>query len=268
MRPCGCLKEFIKASALLFLASVSGCSWFSETAVVTVEISQDCFPWEPFLPASGYRVVYPAPDNPGEKEILSVPPGETEIELRICKGSAVPVAVYSASGGKPAGGIFPQTLSGGMKLRVSPENGFLAELLLSLLPENERLEALNVVRLMEEIKGKGVGNPWSIDSELLKISLILGSMAEYRIKQMETEEYRIGDMAGNWIPANPFLKGVYSDLSGNLTLTLYPGINDYLNPESGYRLCVTLEGDAVEYILVTEKLLGTKNPGLSAGVFR
>ncbi len=268
MRPCGILKGFILTLVIPCLTLVSGCSWFSESAVVTVEISKDCFPWEPYLPASGYRVVYPAPDNPGEKEILDIDAGATAFGLRIPKGSAVPVAVYLASGGKPSGGIFPQTLSDGMHLGVSPEHGFLAELLLSLLPEGERMESVNISRLMEVIRDKGGGNPWSIDPEILTMSLLLGSMAEYRIKQQETTEYTFEDMPGGWIPGNPFLKAASSGPSGLLTLTLYPGINSYLNSESGDRLYIDVGKDAAEYIVVTgEENLETKNPGVSAGAF-
>lgn len=266
MRPCGNLKGFILALVIPCVALVSGCKWFSESAVVSVEISKDCFPWEPYLPASGYRAIYPDPDNPGEKEILTVSAGTTTFGLRIPKGSAVPVAVYLASGGKPSGGIFPQTLSEGMHLGVSPENGFLAELLLSLLPERERMESVNVSRLMGVIRDKGGGNPWSIDPELLKLSLFLGSMAEYRIRQQETAVYEIKDMPGSWIPGDPFLKEASSGPSGLLTLTLFPGINSYLNRDSGDRLYVDVGKDTAEYIVVTgEDILEIKTPAFPPG---
>ena len=241
------LRYLLSLVPVLLLTAGCGC-FFSDT-VVAVEFDESSFPWDRYCPAPEHRIVFPDPGNPGEQEVLTLPPGRMSVLLRIPKGSAVPVAVYSSAGGRPAGGIFPITLEKGNSLRISPEDGFTAGLLLSLLSENIRIEALNVSRLMDVIAEKSAGDPWSIDSELLKTSIVLGSMAEYRIKRMDPADYVFKDLPGTWIPDNPFIKEVRSDPDGSLPITLYPGISGFLNPETREILCIYAEEGRAEYIL-------------------
>ena len=234
-------------AAVLFVTA--RCSYFLSSAAVSIELTENAFPWDQYCPAPEHRIVYPDPSSPGNLMVLIVPPGQSHVLLRIPKGAAVPVAVYSLAGGRPAGGIFPITMEGKKTLRISPENGITAELLLSLLSENIRIEALNVSRLINVIEETDGGDPWSIDSGLLETSIVLGSMAEYRIKQMDSADYVFKDLPGTWIPDNPFLKAVSADPEGTLALTLYPGISGFLNPGTGERLFIDAEEGRAEYIL-------------------
>lgn len=231
------------------ILSVFGCSYFSDYATIRIDLEETRFPWDDFIPGPEHRVLYPNPEDPSRKTELILKPWQRSAGIRICKGSAVPVAVYSLAGGKPSGGIFPHDLRDGMILMISPEQGFLAELLLSILPERTRVEALNISRLRDVIAEKCEGDPWSIDMELLKTSIILGSMAEYRVRRMETEIFEIEGLPGLWVPDSLFRDDIPSGEDGLLSLNLYPGVSGFLNPETGRLLYVSVKEGTVEYMI-------------------
>ncbi len=232
------------------LVLITGCSYFSDYRTLTVQLPLKVSPWEKEGFISEYLIVFPGGSDPNTLTSLYMKPGEETITIRIRKGPSVPVAVYPDGMLKPLGGIFPFDLTDRSTLMLSGEKGFIADILLDLAAEHERIEAVNIERLDVLIREKSNGDPWSIDPEVLKNSLILGSISEYKIKKMELQDINISNMQGTWIPDDPFMREWNSDSGGNLIMQLYPGISCLLNRETKHILYISVGTGGYEYIVI------------------
>jgi len=228
---------------------ISGCSFFSNYTVVTVEFPSVCSPWEEYGGIRGYLLVFPDPLDNEKLEKKVINSSTKKIQIKIRKGTAIPVALYPNNILKPVGGIFPVDLINTTTLVLSAEKGFLADLLLGLLPEGERIESINIPRLQKILMENSGGDPWCIDAAVLKTALILGSLSVYKIKKEQTLGISISDAAGNWISDDPFRVHVSSEeYTGELFIELPSGVTSFYNPDTKEELCVSVAGSEYEYI--------------------
>ncbi len=232
-------------AAALFSIVISGCSLFSDSTYLTVIFPAGGSPWEQGGGVHSYLLVYPNPADDGKTLVRTeVETGKQQIVITIRKGAAVPIALYPKGLLKPAGGIYPLDLVDNSTLLLTEEDGFLADILLDLHAENGRVEAVNILKLKQVINENSEGDPWSIDGDVLKTSLVLGSISVYKIKKRESRIVVLSDAPGTWISDDPFYARAVSDPDGNLQLNLYPGMHAFLNLETQTELYLQVGNDS------------------------
>ena len=238
--------------AAVFSLLVS-CSLFTDYTPLTVIFPAGGSPWEQGGGVHSYLLVYPDPSDDGKTLIRAkIERDMQQIVIMIRKGSAVPVALYPNGSLKPAGGIYPLDLLNPSTLLLSEEEGFLADILLDLHAENSRIEAVNIPKLKQVINENSEGDPWRIDGEILKTSLVLGSLSVYKIKKRESRIIILSDAPGTWISDDPFYTRAVSGPDGTLKVTLYPGMHAFLNLETQTELYVQVGTDNFNTIVKEE----------------
>ncbi len=239
-------------AVILYLLLITGCSFFSDTVSVRVTVPEGLFPWERYGAVEKYLIEYPDPLKPERSIVLTVDSGVSSLRIDLPKGPFVPVTVSPDSGGKPAGAVYPYDMTDDGFLEVSSLRGFAVDVLLSLLPEKTRVEGVNVRKIIEAIEERYSDNPWSLDSEVLRRSIVMGSLSFYSFKSMETADVTVKGCGGRWVPGNPFMEGtVNADAEGNIEVTVYPGTSAYLDIDSGRRLFISAGGGAADdYIII------------------
>ena len=237
---------------LFFCFFLWSCSFFSDYVSLNVVFPAELSSWEESGGIDFYLLVYPDPADNETMMTKEIGPDARASEIRIRKGAAVPVALYPNGNLKPVGGVFPLDLADGSTLRLSKEEGFLADILLSLQAYSSRIEGINIPRLQHEIMETCGGNPWSINSETLKTAIILGSISVYKIKREEYLPVILQNLPGEWISDNPFSEKEESDSDGTLYLNVYPGIQSFFNPGTGSRLYLDVHDDRFTFIVEKE----------------
>jgi len=240
------------AVAAFLSAALGGCRWDSgggELVSVEVLIPEPPPAWSA-CGSLDYRICFPAAAASGEGRIESVDlqrsGADAPIDLQIPKRTNLPLLLYPIPSGsgradllRPAGAVFPYSLTAEGRLAFRYEEGFLADLLFPVSRQVGLLEAVNVPRLRSEIREKSEGDPWGLDRGAILETLIYATMRSSRIRMLPRYSLSIPAAAGGWFWGDPFRAAVESD--GRLSLSEVP---------AGTHALLRMSGDMSSYLLL------------------
>lgn len=232
---------------LLFFVSLLGsCGLFTDFRTITVSLPNEMPPWFENNGSQTGEVFYPGTSGFIESRTIN---WNSSFTIRIEKGNSVPVACYPSGLLKPAGAFLALDSENGQVLKLEWEKGFLSDLLLELMKKGVPVEHINIRRLSEEIESECIGDPWSIDREILKEAIIYNTLSVYKIRQRDQTDIVL-PLEGLWISDNPFYPPIVSGSQGELILEeIYPGLHRFRNPVTKEQLDILVGDDGFEYLL-------------------
>ncbi len=222
---------------------LSGCALFDPTAALQVELPEPPAHWRAAFGDLPWRLLYPGPD--GRVWTVDLPAGACAVALPLPKGACAPVlATPLLAGGEglpPAGGVALPDTPGEDRLALSWTRGAAAHVLLRLVRQGGRLEALNVERFCRELEARAGSDPWSLDLDAIGVELAAGTfrVAAIRAALARDVELPVGD--GSWFPESPFT-GPVAAAGGLLRLpALPPGFHRLFEVEGRRRIDLFVE---------------------------
>ncbi|MEA1911754.1 MAG: hypothetical protein U9N32_08810, partial [Spirochaetota bacterium] len=219
---------------------------FTNYSTVTVSLPNEAPPWFQDSNEQTGKVTYPGVSGTIESETVE---WKGSFNIRIEKGSFIPIALYPSGYLKPAGAILLKDQFPGQKIQLKWSDGFLAELLLDLIKMGIPIEHLNINRLTSEIEKESDGDPWSIDRGLLMDAIIYNSLSVYKIKSGNRQNITL-PMEGSWISDNPFYPLSVPNPQGELLLEgIYTGIHRLKNQDTNEQFDILVGNDGYEYLL-------------------
>lgn len=231
---------------LLSVFLLSSCGIFTDFRTVTIFLPDEAPPWFQNDETPKGELFYPGPSGYIESTTID---WDGSFNIRVEKGSSVPVACYPAGYLKPAGAILALDSENGKSIKLKWSEGFLSDLLLEMMKKDVPTEHINISRLSEEIDNECAEDPWSIDRELLEEAIIYNTLSVYKIKSGDRRDI-ILPVAGSWVSDNPFYPSAVSDPQGELLLKgIYPGLHRFRNPDTKEQLDILVGDDSYEYLL-------------------
>ena len=183
--------------------------------------------WEEYPVTPGYILSYTSPEDL-EMEI-EVPASAETVTVTLEKGNNKPVLFTPGFHAtrhflKPAGALFPLQCNEQGQLPLTWDDGFLADLFLSLDTEEFPIEHLGGTRFSETIGEKGEGDPWSLDKERIVQTLRFYSFREDYISRLPDRALEISLSRGWYLWNNLLLAPFYAETAGVYTFEdLYEG---------------------------------------------
>ncbi len=229
----------------LFILLISSCGIFTNYRTITVSLPANSPPWFMDSNKKTGKVLYPGDSGLIESMII---PWDSDFQIILQKGSYIAIACYPSGSLKPAGAVINTDSDAETTIQLKWEDGFLADLLLDLKSSEIETEQLNVARLKIEIKDKCMGNPWSLNRDLLKEAIIYNAFSVYKIKKGTLQDI-IVPAEGIWISDNPFYPPVLSNSEGKLIINeIYPGLHRFQNPLTHEKLDILVKEEGYEYL--------------------
>lgn len=143
------------------------------------------------------------------KWVKGLSPGEL-VEVTLPRGVPVPVLAYPHNrdkpplpGVRPAGGIYPLDGGGIAPLNLTWREGFIAELLIRL-PMHRR-GIINLSLLRKRIEEVEPDDPWFIDGEKVRSSLVYGRFTSSLVKASPLYEWSLPSGTEGWWWGDPLL---------------------------------------------------------------
>ena len=180
-----------------------------------------------------FVVQYPGWD--GLVETVELEPGTKTLTVSLPRMINTPVLAYPVLGWEegdllPCGALFPLDFNGNQELQLSWEQGFQADLFMTLLDQGVPLEHFNAPRLCSEIQNRCWGNPWSIDKERLITVLRFGTFRSNYILQLPEYVVDVDFDKGVYFRSNLLLPGFVCTRGQRKTLEgLTQGYHHFLN---------------------------------------
>lgn len=222
------------------------CGMFTDFRTVKVSLPQNQPPWFTDDTNRTGKVIYPGKSGQIESSTIE---WDDSFRILVEKGSSVPIACFPSGNLKPAGAFLSIDSENGKEFKLDWKNGFLADLLLKMMKKGIPVEHINIQRLSEEIENKCVGDPWSINREMLEDAIIFNTLSVYKIRQGGLKDI-ILQIEGYWVPDNPFYPAASSNSQGELILEkIYQGMHKFRNPETKELLDILVGNDGYEYLL-------------------
>ncbi len=204
--------------------------------------------------------------DPGEGAVRSVtvPVGQSSVSIELLKTPFTPVLAYPLPGWEgsallPAGGVFPCTLNASGELELTWMDGAGAFILSRLRSAGGSTDHLNVPRLIEELRVRSGGDPWSVDLDRIVEALGAGTFRADWIRCRDLFPVRL-QVRPEWLSAGPapeLVSGnalhplmrvntaLISEDAVALDFGFLPvGVNRFLQLETGYGIdiCVAASG--------------------------
>jgi hypothetical protein len=147
-------------------------------------------------------------EEPGSVGELVVAPGNEEAYLTISKLPVVPVTAVPQYGTPPAavrpcGAVYPADLGQDGTLRLSWEEGFLAELCLRCAGSGDHLQAVHIEKLRSFISKRSDGNPWLLDPAAISSAIAGGTLSARSLKTLPRSDVMLQAAPGRWVSGNP-----------------------------------------------------------------
>lgn len=227
----------------LVASAGTGCSLFGDSIEVAIVLPAVPASWEPIFRAEGgpsFLVRAPGKGRLLQELLVAAPhSGQAAVRLTLPKRANLPVLAAPLVEGRsdllrPAGALFPEAFSGGGRLALSWEEGFVAALLLKMDERGQLVEALNARRLSEEIGRRCGGDRWSLDQEAILTLLSLGSFRADRIKALPAHSVVLHCAPGSWwVEGDPFRQPVQADALGRLAVdSVVAGFHSFFRVDS------------------------------------
>ncbi len=224
-------RAFGTAALLCVLRLFCACSLYQPTVSLTVQLPPVPQHWLEAFPQLEYRLIHPAPES-GSFEERRVH-GRTPVLIRLPKLIYLPVLAYPIPDythlpGQsielpPAGGVYPldcdvttETIS------LSWQEGTSAEILCRLWSRGVDCSAVNVPRLIREMREHCQGDPWSLDSDRICARLAAETFRLTDIRPAPCRDLRLEPGTGSWFLESPFCSPVFAQANGSLFLEAVP----------------------------------------------
>ncbi|MBN1686535.1 MAG: hypothetical protein JW852_07755 [Spirochaetales bacterium] len=232
------IRSIAAASFLL-----SSCAFF-EYIDITVELPAFPPSWYAGVPSSGYVVRYL--EATGSVGTVEVKAGVKLVRLRIPRLPVVPVAASPVAGTppaalKPCGGVFPGQVDSEEVLRLSWEDGFLAEVLLGCAVSGDAMQAVNLHKLAAELSEKSGGNPWFLNGDTIMRAIAGGTLSYGSLRMLPVHDVTIEAAPGRWVGGNPLAAAPVDCPAGKLILAgLTDGLHSYFLIGGGARIDISV----------------------------
>lgn len=218
----------LAASGLLY-----GCRLPGGGGSLTVRLPVLPESWDGFSSLVTFRLVYPGSEG-DTRELPGLAPG-SEVRIPYPPGSAFPVSAYpgfasagfSEGGMRPAGGVYPLSLSSRDVLELSWEDGFLARSLFGVYRNTRELDWINLAKLQETIRKTAPGNPWVLDERKLVRPLIYGRFYGGFVSPGDCVSIPVPGETAGWVWGDVFFE-VLTQESGQEVF--YPGLHRRISP--------------------------------------
>lgn len=214
-----------KCSAVLYLSLfqvICGCSFYCSSVDLAVHLPQPPDHWQAAFPEINFRIIYPNPESCGFREQLV--DGSENLILEIPKDSNIPILGYPILPGEtaalpPAGAVYPMDCApANTHIRLTWEEGVLAEILYRLDRGGMDCAAINVIRLRQQIHERCPGDPWSLDLDRICLELASGKFHLTDIRPATSRDLLIAPGPGQWFLESPFHRPVAAGADGSLHL--------------------------------------------------
>jgi len=185
------------------LALAAGCSWFSASLEVRLQLPEPPEHWRRAFPELRFQLVCPQTDG----QQFSALPGARPA-VRLPKRVNAPVLAYPWARGvrlPPAGGLFPLDLApDGDTLELSWEHGPAAEVFQALSREGFEVGRVNARRLVEEMMARSTGDPFRLDLQALAAQLASEEFRVTDIQFLPARDIALEVPPGTWLLESPF----------------------------------------------------------------
>ena len=203
------MRSCIPGIAALFFIFNLNCSLFSPQITLFVQCPELPGHWQRAFGTVPFLLLYPNADGKVSERIVE--PWKERVTITVLKQNNLPVAAYPlVKNGKvklrPAGGIFPLDLCEENQnvLKLSWDQGIVAEILICLFSEAVDITALNSRRLSSEIKSRGEGDPWLLNIDYITDRLASRQFRVTYIKKAPARHIQINPGGGEWFLESPF----------------------------------------------------------------
>lgn len=204
--------HFRVLSLLPAAALAAGCSWFSPSLELRVQVPEVPEHWRRAFPELRFQLACPGADPPQPATADALPAADTpaggSVMLRLPKRANWPVLAYPWARGvrlPPAGGLFPLDLAPeGDTLALSWEHGPAAEVFQALAREGVDIACLNARRLLEEMRVRSAGDPGCLDLDHLAACLASGQFRVTDLRSRPARDIALELTPGTWFLDSPF----------------------------------------------------------------
>jgi hypothetical protein len=212
------------------LSTLCSCEYLQNTVTVTVKLppfpeqlgEQRCLRF----PSVSFMLKYPS--TPCQTKTVKIQ--EKEITIEVPKMQSVPLAAFPVWQDyelKPAGALLTAD-SEADSISLNWTDGFIADILLSLMEQEINIERININRLKREIDEKittdpDITDPWDLDRQKIINELISCNFRITDIKPLPKYDITFYSGKGEWFTESPFSPLYEADISGNLKLSLTEG---------------------------------------------
>ena len=188
----------------LAAAFAVGCSWFSPSLEVRVQLPEPPEHWRRAFPELRFQLACPEAELP---DALPDAPAGGSATLRLPKRGNWPVLAYPRARGvrlPPAGGLFPLDLTAeGDTLELSWEHGPVAEVFQALAREGFDIAGLNARRLVEQMLARSGGDPGCLDLDHLAACLASGGFRVTDLRLLPARDIALELAPGTWFLDSP-----------------------------------------------------------------
>jgi hypothetical protein len=231
-------------------ALFAGCSFYSRSVALQVVLPQPPRHWQAAFPSLRYRIVIPDPAGGCTRLYTAGQDRAPVVELP--KLVNQPLLAYPEVPDRglelpPAGGLYPLdcdlTTS---RIRLSWEQGMIAEILARLWSRGVPCSGLNTPRLRREVEERSNGDPWSLDLNRLLAALAEGEFRVTDIRCAACRELVLDPGAGLWFLESPFRRPAAVESGEELKLSSVP---------LGFHLLIESSGPVMSIYLAEDSLL-------------
>ncbi len=230
---------------------LTGCSFYSRSVALQVILPQAPQHWQAAFPSLRYRIVIPDPAGGGCTQLYAAGQGEAPV-VELPKIGNLPLLAYPEVPDRglelpPAGGLYPLdcdiTTS---RIRLSWEQGMVAETLARLWSRGVSCSGLNTPRLRREIEERSNGDPWTLDLNRLLTSLAGEEFRVTDIRPAACRDLVLDPGAGLWFLESPFRRPAAVEPGQALGLSSVP---------LGFHLLIEGGGPVISIYLTEDSLL-------------